>query len=75
MLGSDHRMTARRSEFAGFAEEFFDFPGEFSHGRIMTAASGDIPEHWRTRRSVTEAPSAAAALKGKSLETGRLDPR
>jgi len=40
VLGSDHSVASRCGEFAGLTEQFFDVPGEFSHGRIMTGPRG-----------------------------------
>ena len=56
-----------RSKFAGFTQQFFDVPSEFSHGRIMTGPRGTIPEHSPRRPSrrpihPCALPEVAAAL-------------
>jgi hypothetical protein len=44
-------MASGLSEFAGLAQEFFDVPGEFSHGRIMTEVRGTFPNTCACGRS------------------------
>jgi hypothetical protein len=52
VLSSHDGMTPHGRKLVGFAQEFLDLSGESSHGRIMTQRSGDIPEHWRSRRVI-----------------------
>jgi hypothetical protein len=52
VLSSHDGITPHGRKLVGFAQEFLDLSGESSHGRIMTQRSGDIPEHWRSRRVI-----------------------
>jgi len=74
VLGSDEAVVSGHSEFAGLPQEFFDVAGEFTHGRIMTNARRTFP-NTDPREGRLPRPSAVAALKGKSFETGWLDSR
>jgi hypothetical protein len=68
MLGSDDGVASCRSEFVGLAQEFFDLPGEFSHGRIMTGRSGTFPNTGPSEHTTLQ-PISGASSSGKTLRS------